>query len=69
MPGSKTCHDWRESLPDSSPRRPALGNNIRIGIVSPYIVINQHRVDDNIVTILRVVHGRRRITGSLLRGN
>jgi toxin ParE1/3/4 len=46
--------------------RPALGRNIRIGIVSPYIVIYRHTDADDTVTVLRVVHGRRRITGALL---
>ena len=48
--------------------RPALGRNIRIGIVSPYIVIYRHTDADDTVTVLRVVHGRRRITGALLSG-
>jgi toxin ParE1/3/4 len=46
--------------------RPALGRDIRIGIVSPYIVICRHTEADDTVTVLRVVHGRRRITGRLL---
>jgi len=46
--------------------RPALGQNIRIGIVSPYIVIYRNEGDDG-VTVLRIVHGRRRITGGMLR--
>ncbi len=46
--------------------RPALGPNVRIGIVPPYIVIYEHAKTDGAVTILRIVHGRRRITGRLL---
>ena len=46
--------------------RPALGRTIRIGIVSPYIVVYQHTEDNDTVTVLRIVHGRRRMTGSLL---
>jgi toxin ParE1/3/4 len=46
--------------------RPALGQHIRIGIVSPYIVIYRHTENDDTVTVLRIVHGRRRITGKLL---
>jgi toxin ParE1/3/4 len=46
--------------------RHALGRDIRIGIVSPTIVIYRHTRADDTVTVLRVVHGRRRITGRLL---
>lgn len=46
--------------------RQALGHNIRVGIVSPYIIIYRHSADDDTVTVLRIVHGRRRITGELL---
>jgi toxin ParE1/3/4 len=42
--------------------RPALGRDIRIGIVSPTIVIYRHTPADDTVVVLRVVHGRRRIT-------
>jgi toxin ParE1/3/4 len=52
--------------PGSGAPRPVLGTHIRIGIVSPYIVIYRHSGADNTVTVLRVVHGRRRITGALL---
>ena len=55
-------------FPGSGAPRPALGANIRIGIVSPYIVIYHHGEADNTVTVLRIVHGRRRISGRLLRG-
>src|SRR6266487_2736455 len=48
--------------------RTALGPNIRIGIVSPYIIIYLHNIDDDTVTVLRIVHGRRRISGKLLSG-
>jgi toxin ParE1/3/4 len=54
--------------PDSGPPRPALGPNIRIGVVSPYIVIYRHTEAAATVTALRIVHGRRRITGKLLSG-
>ena len=49
--------------------RPALGRDIRIGIVSPYTIIYQHSADNGTVTVLRIVHGRRRITGKLLSEN
>ena len=52
--------------PASGPRRAALGPDIRIGIVSPYIVIYRLSGSDDTVTVLRVVHGRRDIARKLL---
>jgi toxin ParE1/3/4 len=59
-------YDRLADHPDSGPRRPALGPNVRIGIVPPYIVIYDHEQAIDLVTVLRIVHGRRRITGKLL---
>jgi toxin ParE1/3/4 len=53
--------------PDSGAPRPALGANIRIGLVSPYLIIYEHDAKPDTVTILRIVHGRRKITGALLQ--
>jgi toxin ParE1/3/4 len=53
-------------FPDSGAPRPKLGPEIRIGIVSPYIVIYRYAEAENSVVVLRIVHGRRRITGKLL---
>jgi toxin ParE1/3/4 len=52
--------------PEACPPRRALGPNIRIGIVPPYIVIYEYDQAADLVTVLRVVDGRRRITGKLL---
>jgi plasmid stabilization system protein ParE len=52
--------------PDSGSPRPGLGPDIRIGVVSPYIAIYRHVADDDTVTVLRLIHGRRRIGGKLL---
>ena len=49
--------------------RPALGRDIRIGIVPPYIILYRYTEDDETMTVLRIVHGRRRITGKLLSGS
>ncbi len=54
--------------PDSGAPRPAIAPHVRIGIVSPYIVIYEFDRAIDAVTILRIVHGRRRITGEILRG-
>ena len=50
----------------SGARRPALGQEVRIGIVSPFIAIDAHNQSEGTVTILRIVHGRREITSKLL---
>jgi toxin ParE1/3/4 len=66
-------HDLFERLydhltyhPASLPRRPALGSRIRIGIVAPFIVIYEYDEANDTVTVLRIVHGRRKITGRML---
>ena len=59
-------YDRLTDQPDSCPPRQALGPNVRIGIVPPYIVIYDHEPAADLVTVLRIIHGRRRITGKLL---
>jgi len=62
-------YDRLADHPEIGAPRPALGRNIRIGIVTPYIVIYRHSKHDDTVTVLRIVHGRRRVTGKLLSGS
>ena len=64
----KKLYDDVAAFPDSGAPRPRVGAQIRIGIVSPYVVIYRHTEADNSVSVLRIVHGRRKITGKLLRG-
>jgi toxin ParE1/3/4 len=47
-------------FPLSGGPRPKLGANVRIAVVRPYIVIYQTIADD--VEIMRLLHGRRKIT-------
>jgi len=54
--------DW----PEIGAPRPALGPHVRIGIVSPYVALYEYDVAQGTVTIFRVVHGRRKITGKML---
>ena len=73
--GPRVALDYRERFrafyrllsnhPDIGPPRPGLGRAIRIGVVDPYLAI--YRRDRSAVIVLRIVHGRRRITGSMLR--
>ena len=58
-------YDRLADHPHSGAPRPALGRNIRIGIVTPFIVIYRNDDDSDTVTVLRIVHGRRRITGRM----
>ncbi len=60
-------YDRLAAHPESGPLRPTLGPNIRIAVVSPYIVIYRHIEADDLVTVLRFVHGHRKIAGKLLR--
>jgi toxin ParE1/3/4 len=59
-------YDRLEDHPASGAPRPAIAPDIRIGIVSPYTVIYRHSLEDDTVTVLRIVHGRRRMSGALL---
>ncbi len=63
----KTLYDNLAAFPNNGAPRPKIGANIRVGIVSPYIVIYNTETD-GIVRVLRIVHGRRKITGKLIRG-
>jgi toxin ParE1/3/4 len=51
--------------PAGGPPRPQLGHKTRIRLILPYVVIYDH--DDDTVTVLRVLHGRRKITRDLVR--
>ena len=73
--GPRVALDYRERFrafyrilsdhPDVGPARPGLGRRVRIGVVDPYLAIYRH--DRDAVTVLRIVHGRRRITGAMFR--
>ena len=52
--------------PESGPPRLALGPHVRIGVLSPYVVIYEYEQDRDLVMILRILHGRQKITGELL---
>src|SRR3954465_5622898 len=54
-------------LPETGARRPALGQNVRIAIVYPYIFVYEYTPREDVVTLLRVLHGRRNITRELLK--
>lgn len=53
-------------FPTAGVLRPALGPAIRISVMSPYVVVHRYSEATETVIVLRIVHGRRRISGSLL---
>jgi toxin ParE1/3/4 len=64
----ETMYDRLAEYPDSGASRPKLGRHIRIGLVLPYVVVYRHIESDDTVSIIRVIHGRRRVTRELLQG-
>jgi toxin ParE1/3/4 len=56
-----------EDMPGTAAPRPALGPDIRITVVWPYLIIHEHKRGDEELYVLRVVHGRRHITADILR--
>jgi plasmid stabilization system protein ParE len=61
----KTAYRRLAHIPAGGPPRPALGSKTRIVPVLPYIVIYDYENDT--VTVLRVLHGKRNITRNLIR--
>lgn len=58
--------DRLADFPASGPRRELLGPEIRIGVVSPFVLIYRYTKIGDTVTVLRIVHGRQDITRKLL---
>jgi plasmid stabilization system protein ParE len=54
------------ALPSSGAPRSSLGSNARIAVVFPYVLIYDYTEEEDIVTLLRILHGRRNITRELL---
>jgi toxin ParE1/3/4 len=54
-------------FPASGSPRPRLGEHVRICLVSPYLIFYDHAGEARDVMILRIAHGRRRISRKLLR--
>ena len=54
-------------MPETGAPRPRLGRNVRIAIVLPYLVIYNYMRDNDTLTLLRTLHGKRNITRDLLR--
>ena len=63
----QAIYDRLATFPDSGAPRPILGPNMRIAVLSPYLVLYDHAPNDETVTIVRVLDGRRNITRQLVR--
>ena len=53
--------------PEMYQARPKLGAHIRVGAVHPYLVIHRYDPRDWVVSIVRVLHGQRRIARKLIQ--
>ena len=62
-------YDRLADHPQIGAPRPRLGKQVRICVVSPYTLFYEHSETDDTVTIMRIAHGRRKITRKFLRGN
>ena len=58
------AYDRLAAFPRIGPTRPSLGPHARIWVVPPYVMAYDYA--DDTVTILRVLHGKRNITGDLI---
>ena len=54
------------AFPESGSPRPKLGRFVRIGLASPYVVFFRHAPDGDVVAVIRILHGRRRVTRRML---
>ncbi len=63
----KGLYEHLAIFPESGAPRPKIGVRIRIGVVAPYIILYRYSEADNTVIVLRIVHGRRKITGKMLQ--
>jgi toxin ParE1/3/4 len=65
--GFGNAGDLLAQFPGMGTPRPELGTNARSVMVKPYILIYDYDKSEDVVTLLRVVHGRRNITAGLIR--
>jgi toxin ParE1/3/4 len=63
----ESLFDRLAAYPECCPIRRNLGPNIRVGVVFPYIVVYRREDADDLVSIIRTLHGRRDAALALLR--
>jgi len=59
-------YDRLELYPQSCALRPTLGPEIRVAVVTPFVIIYHYAESADTVTILRLIDGRRDISKKLL---
>jgi toxin ParE1/3/4 len=62
--------EWLKLLrhrPECGSPRGRLGRNIRLYVVYPYVSLYTYDPDQDLIRILRIVHGKRRITAKILK--
>ena len=66
-------HRFRDTIirlvafPESGAPRPALGEQARIAIVYPYVLFYDYHARNDLLMLLRVLHGKAAITAKLMR--
>jgi toxin ParE1/3/4 len=55
------------NFPEAGARRSILGPEAPVSIIYPYVVIYDYDRDNDVATLLRILHGKRNITEDLLR--
>ena len=61
--------DRLTEFPGAGAARPRLSRDVRIWTVEPYVVFYRYAAKDDIVRILRILHGKRKFTRKLLSGS
>ena len=56
-----------QQFPESGAPRPKLGATVRIGVVFPYVAFYRYVEADDAVLVLRLLHGRRKVTRRMLQ--
>ncbi len=60
-------YDRLVDFPQSGAPRPKLGHDIRVGLVAPYVIVYRYDHEPDRITVLRILHGARKITRKLLK--
>lgn len=67
MRGLETSLRNLEDFPRMGRPRPRIGAGVRSWAFPPYVAF--YRLNDDAVEVIRLIHGRRRITRKLVRGD
>jgi toxin ParE1/3/4 len=62
----KHAFDHLTGFPRTGAPRPRFGREMRIWTVDPYIIYHRYTGIDDVVLVVRVVHGRRKVTKKIL---